>query len=479
MPEHPILPRISSRIQELMTRSLPDRPNAGLLAALSGGPDSVALLLAARHWSRATGRPLAAAHLNHQLRGDDADQDEAFCRDLCARMEIPLFEHREDPRPLARQRGMGLEEAGRHLRRRFFLNLLADHPELHAVATGHHLDDQAETVVMRLFRGTGLDGLRGMRPAQDNFIRPLLEVTRADILAFLENCGQTYRTDATNLSGDNTRSRLRRELLPLARDIFGPGCDLAPARLASLLDPELDLLEDLSQAAQQNVCAAGDDKPTLAVDSLLALDAALARRVLKKWLTGPMGDWQNDPGGDVASLELVHVDGILKWLQEGQSGSGIDLPGNWRLVREFDTLRLEPGIQSGLPLRSATDFRILVQSAIVGPENLDPAAPDRQIQDDCWELVCPSAVLQGNLQVRHWHPGDRMQPFGLDGRKKLSDLFRENRIPAGARDQVLVVSDDKGILWVVGMARADRTRMLPSTRQAVTIRVVRRDTPSG
>lgn len=452
-------------------------PGGGLLIALSGGPDSVALLLAARDWAAARGLPLGAAHLNHGLRGEAADRDERFCADLCARLDVPLHVAHEDPRPAARQRGRGLEEAARHLRGRFFERLLEEHPGYRAVATGHHRDDQTETVLMRLLRGSGPDGLRGIRPRQGRTLHPLLGVDRAGILAFLESRKQPWRLDETNRDGDNLRTRLRREVLPLLRELFGEGCDAAPARLAALLEDDLQMLEDLTAEALDRLTA---PERGLSVPGLLDLPEALARRVLRLWLAGLRPQEHLD-------LERAHVVNILAWLREGTSGSVHDLPGAGRLVREFDVLRwaesAEAGSRDDLPLRSAADCRILVAGA---ETPADPAAhgrlegagtrtKDTESRQDSWNLTCPADVLQGNLRIRNWRSGDRFQPFGLDGSRKLSDLLRELRVPANRRDDVLVVEDGAGILWIVGLARSERTRLLPTTGRTVTLVVKERN----
>ena len=238
-----------NRLDQLTGQACPDVPSCGLLVALSGGPDSVLLLNGAKIWADERQKPLAACHLNHRLRGSEADADARFCQNLCHQLDIHLFVHEEDPRPLARSRGAGLEEASRSLRHDFFRNILAENDHLHCVATGHHQDDQAETVIMRLFRGTGPDGMAGIRPVAGKVIHPMLDIPRRQILTWLEELGQPWRTDATNLEGDNTRSRLRRELLPLIRSIFGEGADDTPARLAQLWEMDLDFLEQKTTEA--------------------------------------------------------------------------------------------------------------------------------------------------------------------------------------------------------------------------------------
>jgi tRNA(Ile)-lysidine synthase len=434
---------------------------AGVVVALSGGPDSVALLLVACRWSAVSGAPLAAAHLHHGLRAGDADHDLLFCRDLCARLGVELLEGAADPRAAARERGLGLEEAARHLRRRFLLEVASARPWPACVATGHHRDDQAETVLMRLLRGTGPEGLRGIRPVSGAFIHPLLDWDRGAIVAFLQEQGQPWRLDATNLDGDNLRARLRREVVPVLRSVFGEGCLDSPARLAGLLEDDLTLLDELARQAQPGVT----DGPALRIAALLELPPALAGRVLRAWLGTP----------DL--VEAVHVASILGWLREGTSGSGLDLPGGRRLTREFDRLLpgtvTGPGNDDGGP----EDWRPEVRRL---PDGTDPGRP--QVGDpenpDTWHLVCPASALRGNLRVRGWRRGDRLRPLGLGGGKKVSDLLREARVPVSRRAGVLVVVDDDGILWVVGLARDERTRLLPDSTGMVTISIIRRNYPT-
>jgi len=454
------------RLGELVAAACPGAPGAGVVVALSGGPDSVALLRVAAHWSRRTGSPLLAAHLNHGLRPGDSDRDEAFCADLCARLGVGFAAGAADPRAAARERGLGLEEAARHLRRRFLLDVLGAQSWPGCVATGHHRDDQAETVLMRLLRGTGPDGLRGIRPVAGPFIHPLLDWDRAAIVGFLERLGQPWRLDVTNDDGDNLRARLRREVVPLLRDVFGEGCLEGPARLAGLLAEDCDLLDGQAAAA----LVAATDGPALRVDQLLALPPALAGRVLRAWLDDP------------ARIEAVHVAAVLAWLREGTSGGGLDLPGGRTLRREFG--RLLPGTRRDVPQDEVRpeDWRPEVRPLEAGPSAADEATGRHGCGDRAdpatWRLFCPAAALKGNLRVRGWRRGDRLRPVGLGGSRKVSDMLREARVPVSERGGVLVVADDEGILWVVGLARDERTRLLPGMTGVVTISVIRRTYPT-
>lgn len=459
-----------SRLDQLTGRACPAVPVCGLLVGLSGGPDSVALLLGAKTWADERQAPLAACHLNHRLRGSEADADALFCQDLCDKLGIRLFVHEEDPRPLARSRGAGLEEAARSLRHGLFRKILAENDDLHCVATGHHRDDQIETVIMRLFRGTGPDGMAGIRPVAGQVIHPLLDVPRHQILMWLEELGQPWRTDASNLEGSNTRSRLRRELLPLIRSIFGDGAHNNPARLAELWEADLDYLEQSTLRAVSDLATEQNGLPCLNMEQLLGLHPSLAGRTLRKWLTGPAGM-------DPARLESIHLMNILAWLREGTSGTSMDLPGGCHLQRSFNNLQMVHSTDEAPPMRNAGDYRILVARTQT-PEDVESfglrESNGSLAGPETWNLTCPSSVLKGNLKVRNWQKGDRIHPFGLDGSRKLSDLFLQQRIPTKDRSSVLVVEDDEGIIWVVGLARAERTRLLHPGQLAVTITVAAR-----
>ncbi|MBE0564710.1 MAG: tRNA lysidine(34) synthetase TilS, partial [Krumholzibacteria bacterium] len=178
-------------------------------------------------------------------------------------------------------------------------------------------------------------------------------------------------------------------------------------------------------------------------------------------------DPDREPG---LGLERAHLEAALALATDGRSGAGVDLPGGRRLTRQFALLRLGSGPPD---LRRADDYRILVRREPADAPAADPGHGDPD-DETAWSLTCPAGALRGNLRVRNWRRGDRIAAFGLDGSKKLSDLFRERRLPATAREGVLVVEDDEGILWVVGLARAERTRLLQGTGPTVTLTVARR-----
>lgn len=450
--ENAFLDKVIPELDRLLGRfPAPEGVRPGVLVALSGGADSTALLLAAVAWRERDGgpdhhdRPLAAVHVNHRLRGEASDRDETFCAGLCLGLDVPLHVRRTEPG------ADGSEDAARRRRRRIYAELLDAHPDLAACATAHHRDDQLETLVMRFFRGAGAEGMRGIRPVAGRIIHPLLGVGHAEIEAFLEARGQDWRTDPTNTDGSNTRSRVRTELLPLARDIFGPAADTAPARLAKLLTSDTAVLETIARGLLAGLLADGDGT-SLPVADLTTLAPPVSSRVVRLYL--------RDHCGVETDLARVHVERLLDWLPGSRSGRGIDLIGGWRAFREFDRLVFvapdgpPPPPQPRLEVRAASAEEIAV-----------PEAEARQQQ----RLTLPADVLRGEPRLRSWRPGDRLTPFGMDGHKKISDLLREAGVPARLRRMYVLVEDDEGPFWLIGVSRAERTRMLPSTATAVTL----------
>ena len=242
------------------------------------------------------------------------------------------------------------------------------------------------------------------------------------------------------------------------------------------MDDELELLDRTTDRAFVDVTlpAAGTSEASATADldvpGLLDLEPVLARRVLRRWL-------DTVRTGGAVDIEKAHLENILAWLRASSSGTRLDLPGPEYLRRDFDRLGLHDDAKIGVPLRSAADYRILVADA--GPIE----APDVHGRSEAagdpatggpWNLTCPASVLQGSVRIRNWRDGDRFQPFGLDGSRKLSDLLREKKVPAARRTGTLVIEDDAGILWVLGLARSERTRLLPSTGPTVTISVIER-----
>jgi tRNA(Ile)-lysidine synthase len=433
--------------------------------AVSGGSDSVAMLFLVRALAPDLGFDLAGIlHLNHRLRGAQSDEDEAFVRQLAARLGLPVAVGAVDVAADARARRISIETAARDARYTFFARAAADVGAT-LVATGHTLDDQAETVLLRLLRGAGTRGLSGIRARRGAIIRPILHVRRAETRAYLVARDEPWREDASNADRSILRNRIRHEVLPVLTSV-APGGARALARLAALAhDDEMFLME----AAIKNLPAlvvseegADVDVSEAKLDSkgLSLLPVAVGRRVIRAMAAQVAPD---------ASLSAAHVEAVLALAATDKPAGHLDLPG---LVVERRgagltfTRPVDPsGTAGGSPVWPA---RALELPGIVRvPEaGLTIRAHAGSGTDGEWtRLGAGAAAIQLQsirlpLFVRNRRPGDRFRPLGAPGRRKLQDVFVDRKVPRAERDRVpLIVDADDRIVWVAGLVVAHDCRV--------------------
>ncbi|MBI2219667.1 MAG: tRNA lysidine(34) synthetase TilS [Acidobacteria bacterium] len=416
-------------------------------AAVSGGPDSVALAWLLRELQRPGDYTLVAiAHFNHRLRGDEADADEAFCRNLAAELGVAFVSDRADVRAAAREWKTSVEDAARRLRYEFLERArLAQGADLMAV--GHTRDDQAETFLLRLLRGAGARGLGGIHESRGAVVRPLLDLGRRELHAWLEGRGGAFRVDATNADVSIPRNRIRHQVLPLL-EAMAPGASAIIARSARLsLDDEDFLAERAIEEGGRVVLSDEGSVVRLAAERLKALHPAVGRRVARGALA------RVAPGRFVG---LKHVDALL----ELESGS-LDLPGA-RAALAQGVLELTPA--AGFKPDQVNDFRYLLSipgEARVPECGLAVSAEfviggTGTAETDRYRVHVAAPAVTDGLAVRNRRPGDRFRPLGLGGSKKLQDYFVDRKVPRSERDRVPLVVDGRDrIVWVVGHTIAE------------------------
>ena len=440
-----------------------------VVVALSGGPDSVALLHLLRDLERDGDLVVAGvAHFNHQLRAA-ADDDEQFCRDLAASLALPIDVERADVKGVARAEKRSIEDAARRLRYGF-LERAADRLTAAAIAVGHSLDDQAETFLLRLLRGAGTRGLAAIRPRAGRIIRPLIEIRRAELRAFAATRGIPFREDESNADVSIPRNRIRHALLPYLEREFTANVVEVLAREAELArqDEERLEMEAIDLAASivlTNTRSTSEGRPgtpaagrRVSVDAaeLSALHPALASRVARVALAPLAVD---------RFVGFEHVQAFLDFVHAGRPGSALSLPGQ-QAVHHGGRVDLGPepgrtpvsgeaGNSLGIPLSIPGEVVLPAQGWLVsaawagsGP----PPAPD--------VLVAQVSGLTAPLLVRTRRPGDRFRPPGLGGKaRKLQDFLVDRKVPRGERDRLpLVVDGDDQIVWIVGHAVAEGFR---------------------
>jgi tRNA(Ile)-lysidine synthase len=460
-------------------------PGAQILVGVSGGADSVALLCVLSDLAASMNWRLGVAHVHHGLRGKAADDDAVWVRRLAGELGWPVHVRRVRVQALAEAQAVSVEMAARQARRRFFIEQARRHG-YGVVALGHTLDDQAETVLLRLTRGAGLTGLKGIEPVRQegglDWVHPLLGVRKAELQAWLRRRGQVWREDASNADAVYRRNRVRTELLPLLRERFNPSVDAALARTALLLQADEAVLRELAE--QDGALCIEDDGAALSLAAWRGLPLARRRRVLLQWLYG---------GG--LSEQAVTYDALarIERLAAGRAGSGrIELGAGMSVQRVYERLV----IGSDDDLQGAALGPAAAVSASVPRIKL--ARPGETVwAEDGWHIVVRpikgfavpaneavgrwpaeayvgrAAVGRAAFYVRYWQDGDRFAPAGMQGSCKLQDLWVDRKVPAAMRRRIpLLVCRDE-IVWIPGVGVARDWRVAGPEAAAWHLRIAR------
>lgn len=410
-------------------------PGETVLAALSGGADSVALLLSLLE----LGYPVRACHLHHGLRGAEADRDVQFCRELCRKTGVELTVRCEDAAEHAQKTGQSVETAARELRYAFFREIAGDGK----TATAHTADDNLETMLFHLARGSGPDGLAGIPPVRDRIIRPLLACTRCEIEDFLAARGQGFVTDSTNLEDAYTRNRIRHAVTPVLRTI-NPRAAQAAAGLAAQLRRDGDYLESraeelLQSAARENGWDAG---------VLAAAHPAVRTRALRLACRNAGMPLRDFTGRHVAALEAL--------LENGCPSAHIDLPGGFIAGREYALLKIGRRAapcagEMEIPVALPFSGRLAGNGAQV---HIFPAQKKQVFNNsfNTFFVDCDTIDLS-TLVLRTRRAGDRLRLTAKGGSKALKKILIDKKIPAARRDMLAVLADKNGPIAVqsVGM----------------------------
>ena len=452
------------------------RPGENVLVAVSGGPDSVALLHVLRALAPELQIALAVAHLNHCLRGADSDQDEEYVRQLCASWGLTCHVRRQDVAARAEQQGLSREEAGRVARYEFFAHLVQQ-PGFHRVALGHTATDRAETLVINLLRGTGLYGLAGIAPVRGPYVRPLINTTRDATVAYCNYFHLEPRCDETNLvATEALRNKVRLELLPqLAREYARDPVEML-LRVSQAAEAELAWTEPLVQAEFARLGRTSPGRVVLDRGQLAEMPVGLRQRLLRCALVALCGE-----ATDVAA---VHYGTLCRLVAAGPTGAELHLPGRV-LVRigytevEFmlgGTPEGGPGGREwsyelpvpGTVLAAEAGVRVAAEVLAERPTELGDARGSHTVMDA--EAVRPP------LQVRSWQAGDTMRPLGMSGHKKVQDLFVDAKVPRYRRRMVPLIVDRGGrIIWAVGVRVGEECRVTRNTAKFLRLSITSGD----
>ena len=431
-----------------------------VLIACSGGGDSVALVGVLEELSEEYSLRLEVAHFNHLLRRSAA-ADERFVIGLTQRLGLPLYLRREDIHAYARKHGMNIEEAGRERRYRF-LREVAARTGATRIATGHTLSDQAETVLMRMLRGSGPAGLAGIAPCIEGLIiRPLIEVDRREVGAYLRSRKMPFRQDETNRDLRYLRNRVRRRLIPYLQKNFEPEVVKHLGRLAEICgDEEIAwgriLRKDLDRTRIKK-----DGRGFLDARKLSRLPAAIGRRFVREYL--------REVRGDLRRISFRDIEAV-RGLAEGKEAV---LPGDLLLRRDRDLISVKGKKTPPLRYEYVWDgkSKLVVPEAGLsfGARKMPGKRGERIRHDDDRRAFLDAGKIRFPLVVRSRREGDRYRPLGAPGRKKLKEIMRAKGIAAGERIRHPVFVSGGEIVWVAGLPVAEAFKVTPATRHVFVI----------
>jgi tRNA(Ile)-lysidine synthase len=484
---------LTARAGHFLEHYQPPTGPGPLLVAVSGGPDSVCLFHLLLRLRDRLGIKLHVVHLDHQLRGDDAAADARYVGELARQFDVPATIDSRDVKAYRAQKHLSLEEAAREVRYTFFAEV-AKSEKAAAVAVGHTRDDNIETILMHLIRGTGTRGLRGLSPvthwhASENsmvVIRPLLDISRIETQQYCRDNQIETRTDPTNTSLSLFRNRIRLELRPMLES-YNPQINEALLRMASIAGDDLAYLDDESQRLWKAVAKRNGNNVVLDKELLVALPAALKRHLLRMAMEALLGNLKD--------IETRHIEEMLDTLEK-PAGKRIDLPGSLTFTVEYDRYILGPEPSGLCPfpvLKGQAILKVPGETLFSGWQISAKVLPGKEfsstgirrfrkntISDEGKNISGLQAGLDASfdydrlgkeLTVRAIQPGDRFQPLGMNEVKKVSRFMIDARIPHAWRSRIPIITSLEHIIWVAGWRIDERLKVKETTNKVLTLKM--------
>ncbi len=441
------------------------KPHDCVVVGLSGGPDSVCLLHALTQLQKNMSLTIYAAHLNHNLRGMDANQDAGFAMAFSKKLGIHCIVKSEDVEAVARKEKLSIEAAGRQCRYQF-LEEVADKIGADKIAVAHHLNDQAETLLLHLLRGSGLTGLVGMIQQRERIIRPLLSISREEILRYCDEHQLAYRLDTTNEEPVVMRNRVRLELIPLM-ETYNPEVVRALGRTASLLERDERTLNTLAEEAIKQGKKV-KDKVVHDLNSLKSLPDAVLSRVIR-------GIWRSQTETN-HTLLMVHVENVMKAVRNPVQEKNFQLPGGVTVfvtphelvcTGEHVVLTSKAPMSPVMIKENGTTW--LPQGRGCIRATREKISIPMKMSNNPYKQILSADCLKEELILRHRYQGEHWEPLGLGGKKSIKKTFMEMKIPREERNQQLLLCHGKQVIWIVGNGISERVRVTPETKEVLVI----------
>ena len=451
-----------------------------VIVAVSGGPDSMALLRVLLILSRDYNLDLIMAHLNHKIRGNQAQRDERFVREMAERFRIPIECACSDIPVLSKERRTSIEDTARTERYRFLKDVSA-RCGAQRIAVGHQRGDQAETMFMNFLRGSGLTGLKGIAPMREGkIIRPLIDCTRTEITEFLAKEGIPFVKDESNEEMLYLRNRIRREVFPRLKEEYNPNMEEGLAHTAEILRLEDDYMESVVMdiVKKWHLDEIGGEA-RFSISEFVKLHEALQRRAIRMFLKAL------SPPGRGGRVAFTHVEAVRSLAKGENTHGSINLPTHISARRMHDDLIISRAREtsSGRPSRAgAGGFRYevkipgrvdITEIGVAIVFSVKTAAPVDRRSFGMERIVCMDYdSLIPPLEIRNMQPGDRIQPIGMAGTKKVGDYFIDCKIPHELRSRIPLLVDRHSVVWIAGLRLSERVRITERTSMVARVEMI-------
>jgi tRNA(Ile)-lysidine synthase len=436
-----------------------------ILIGLSGGPDSVCRVHVLSRLRDSLKLDLHGIYIDHGLRPGETGQEISFCRDFCDGLSVPFITKSIEVKTYAAEQKLNKQEAARLLRYRVFEETVYE-VNAHKIALGHTSDDQAETLLMRLFRGAGSAGLAGIPPVRKNIIRPLLDIRRKEIEQYLgdEKVGSVI--DSSNLKTDYLRNRIRLSLMPLLRE-FNPEITDTLAKTAAIFRDEERYFEIIvTKTLMKLISRKTDSRIELFLSPFGNMDKVVMRRVLRRAIDETKG---------LRSISFIHIEDMIELIQTGDPGDRLFLPKGIRAIKDYSTFILTSEIPATLDTYTLTvpGETILKEAGIVVKATVDDTKKGEAIPgaSGLWTAygIFDADKLRFPLTARPRRDGDAFYPFGFGKRKKLQDFYVDMKVPRDERNRVPLIVSGEDIIWVVGYRGDERFKVAEETKSIVRL----------
>ncbi|HBF76802.1 MAG TPA: tRNA lysidine(34) synthetase TilS [Clostridiaceae bacterium] len=438
-----------------------------IVVGLSGGPDSVCLLHVLNRLKDRYGIKLYAVHVNHGIRGEEALRDENYAKRFAESLDIPIFIKRVDAVGFAKENKMSTEEAGRFLRYEYFEEVLKQ-VKGQKIATAHNMNDQAETMIMNFLRGSGTTGLSGISPVRDfKYIRPILYIERSEIESYCKENGLNPVIDSTNKENVYRRNKIRLELIPYIKDNINPNVVKSLCTSSDLFYKDDEFLNEIA-AEKLNEIKKGDG---FSVKEFNSLHVSIKRRIIREIILKEKGS--------LNGIELKHIDDCIELIKKGETGKRIDLPHDLICEIEYEKFKIKNKYLKSLKY----EYNLNIPGRInVKEENLIIEAEikknDEIFNDSLFIKYFDYDKIKiraegFKIQIRTRKDGDFISPKGMKGRKKLKDLFIDEKVPREKRNSIPLVALRNEILWIPNFRDSREYKIDGETKNVLKIKILR------